>query len=172
MWEDFLTITSGPAKSSLLRFIRKFRRLIVQVKRTGKARNALVFRVNVRLRLIGINLPSAPRVLDIESVSEKKLRIMYVLCGCQVPCILFDKQTGMLRRSPLQPTRWPQAAASSEYIFESSTFASSQPTLLHLSKYLSPFVVLIFSISHHFSPHAILLLLYFLKFLLINIVYL
>lgn len=46
---------------------------------------------NVRLWLIGIDLPSAARTLDAESMSEKKLRIMHVLCSCQIPRILFDK---------------------------------------------------------------------------------
>lgn len=57
----------------------------------GEARGRGWHRANVRLRLIGIDLPSATRVLDAESASEKKLRIMHVLCGCQVPRILFDK---------------------------------------------------------------------------------
>lgn len=58
---------------------------------SGKARGGGGHTGNVRLRLIGIDLPSAIRVLDAESASEKKLRIMHVLCGCQVPRILFDK---------------------------------------------------------------------------------
>lgn len=47
---------------------------------------------NVGLRLIGIDLPSASRMLYVVSVSEKKLRIMYVLCGCVSGSSYFIRQ--------------------------------------------------------------------------------
>lgn len=160
MWKSFLTITSGSAKLSPLRFTdhRKFSRLIAQVKRAGRAcgekgsrlpgeRTSAVDRDKFAQRS-----PSARhRIREREKV-ENNVRFMRFL-GSLYFIRQIDRDVKAFALNPRVGRRGCGLFKIHLRVIHLCIFLSC--TFQNTFYFSRVFVVLVFSISRHFSLYAI-----------------